>query len=468
MIPTWTAADAEAATGGSATGNWVATGVSIDSRTLEAGDLFVALRGPNHDGHDFVGAALDRGAAAAMMDREVAGVAVTAPMLRVADTLAGLAALGATARRRSRARVVAVTGSVGKTGTKEALRLALGSAGTVYASAGGLNNHWGAPLSLARLPPRADYGVFELGMNHAGEIASLTRLMRPHIALITTVEPAHLGFFSSMDAIADAKAEIFLGLESCGTAILNRDNPYYARLSELAARASAATIISFGVHPDADVRLVDCVLSSRDSAVEAAVFGKALKFHLPVVGRHWVTNSLAVLAVAAVVDIGVESAAEALGQLEALPGRGRRYELAWRGGTLTLIDESYNASPASMRATLCVLAATGPGPGGRRVAVLGDMLELGDASERFHRELLRSLESAKVDRVFLVGDAVAALHQALPERMRGGTWPSADGAIPALRHFLEPGDVVTVKGSRATRVSKIVEYLHSQSARPAN
>ena len=468
MIPTWTAADAEAATGGSATANWVATGVSIDSRTLEAGDLFVALRGPNHDGHDFVGAALERGAAGAMVDREVAGVAVTAPMLRVADTLAGLAALGATARRRSRARVVAVTGSVGKTGTKEALRLALASAGAVYASAGGLNNHWGAPLSLARLPPRADYGVFELGMNHAGEIASLTQLMRPHIALITTVEPAHLGFFSSMDAIADAKGEIFLGLEPCGAAILNRDNPYYARLSELAARASAATMISFGVHPDADVRLVDCVLSSRDSAVEAAVFGKALKFHLPVAGRHWVMNSLAVLAVAAVVDIGVESAAEALGQLEALPGRGRRYELAWRGGTLTLIDESYNASPASMRTALCVLAATGPGPGGRRVAVLGDMLELGDASERFHRELLRPLESAKVDRVFLVGDAVAALHQALPERMRGGTWPSADGAIPALRHFLEPGDVVTVKGSRATRVRKIVEYLLSQSARPAN
>src|SRR5215471_15494237 len=468
MKPMWTAADAEVATGGSATGDWIATGVSIDSRTLAAGDLFVALCGPNHDGHDFVGAALEQGAAAAMVDRGVPGLQAGAPLLLVDDTLASLCALGVAARKRSGAKVVAVTGSVGKTGTKEALRLALASAGTVYASAGGLNNHWGAPLSLARLPLRADYGVFELGMNHAGEIASLTRLMRPHIALITTVEPAHLGFFSSMDVIADAKAEIFLGLEPCGAAILNRDNPYYARLSELAARAGAATIIAFGAHPDADVRLVDCVLSSRDSAVQAAVFGKALKFHVPVAGWHWVMNSLAVLAVAAVVGIGVESAAEALDRLEALPGRGRRYELAWRGGILTLIDESYNASPASMRAALSVLAATKPGPGGRRVVVLGDMLELGDASERFHRELLRSLESAKVDRVFLVGDAVTALHQALPERMRGGMWPSADGAIPALRHFLEPGDVVTVKGSRATRVSKIVEYLHSQSARPAN
>jgi UDP-N-acetylmuramoyl-tripeptide--D-alanyl-D-alanine ligase len=468
MIAMWTAADVRAATGGSVTGDWFATGVSIDTRSLAAGDLFIALRGPNHDGHDFVGAALDRGAAVAMVDREVPGLQAGAPLLLVDDTLAGLCALGAAARKRSGAKIVAVTGSVGKTGTKEALRLALASAGAVYASAGGLNNHWGAPLSLARLPPRADYGVFELGMNHAGEIASLTRLVRPHIALITTVEPAHLGFFSSMDAIADAKAEIFLGLEPCGAAILNRDNPYYVHLSELAARAGAATIIAFGAHPDADVRLVDCVLSSRDSEIEAAVFGKALKFHVPVAGWHWVMNSLAVLAVAAVVEIGVESAAEALDRLEALPGRGRRCELAWREGILTLIDESYNASPASMRAALSVLAATEPGPGGRRVVVLGDMLELGEASERFHRELAEPLEAAEVDRVFLVGEAMDALCRALPEQMRGGMWSSADSAIPALLRFLEPGDVVTVKGSRATRVSKIVECLHAQSARPAN
>ena len=464
----WIAADAEAATGSSGTANWVATGVSIDSRTLAPGDLFVALRGPNHDGHDFVLAALERGAAAAMVDREVPGVPAGAPLLRVDDTLAALGALGAAARNRSDARIVAVTGSVGKTGTKEALRLALASAGQVYASAGGLNNHWGAPLALARLPRDAAYGVFELGMNHPGELASLTRLVRPHIALITTVEPVHLGFFSSVEAIADAKAEIFLGLEPGGIAVLNRDNPYYARLAQAAARADAARVIGFGVHPDAVVRLTDCVLDSRGSTVEATVFGKALRFHVPVPGRHWVMNSLAVLAVATAAEVDAGCAAAALARIEALPGRGLRRELAWRGGILTLIDESYNASPASMRAALAVLAATEPGLGGRRVAVIGDMLELGDASERFHRELVKPLAAAKVDRVFLVGQGVAALYQALPGRMRGGIWPLPEGAIPSLMRFLEPGDVVTVKGSRAVRVSAIVERLQAQSARPEN
>jgi UDP-N-acetylmuramoyl-tripeptide--D-alanyl-D-alanine ligase len=466
MSPIWTATDAKAATGGSGTGNWVATGVSIDTRTLAAGDLFVAVRGPNFDGHDFVGAAWERGAAAAMVDREVPGVRAGVPLLRVDDTLTGLCALSSAARKRSRTRIVAVTGSVGKTGTKEALRLALASAGRVYASAGGLNNHWGAPLSLARLPPDADYGVFELGMNHAGEIASLTRLVRPHIALITTVEPAHLGFFPSVEAIADAKAEIFIGLEPGGVAILNRDNPFYSRLAAAAMRAGADDVIGFGGHPDAPVRLVDCVLASRGSTVEASVFGRMLEFRLPIPGRHWVMNSLAVLAAATAADVDIARAAAALSQLEALPGRGRRHELAWRGGTLTLIDESYNASPAAMCAALSVLGSTAPGLGARRVAVLGDMLELGAASERLHRELAEPLAAANVDRVFLVGEAMAALHQALPEGMRGGLWQSPEGSIPALFRFLQAGDVVTIKGSRAVGVREIVERLQAQSARP--
>ena len=466
MNSLWTATEAQAATGGSATENWVATGVSIDSRTLTPGDLFVALRGPNFDSHDFVDAALQRGAVAAIVDREVPGIGQGAPLLRVADTLTGLGALGAAARNRSRARIVAVTGSVGKTGTKEALRLALGSASRVYASAGGLNNHWGAPLALARLPRDADYGVFELGMNHSGEIAGLTRLVRPHIALITTVEPAHLGFFPSVEAIADAKAEIFFGLEPSGVAVLNRDNHHYARLAAAATRAGAADVIGFGTHSGAEVRLVDCVLDSRGSAIEAVVSGRALKFRIPVPGRHWVMNSLAVLAVAAAAEVDIGRAAEALGRIEALPGRGRRHDIAWRGGALTLIDESYNASPAAMRAAFSVLAATEPGPGARRVAVLGDMLELGDASERLHRELAEPLVGANIDRVFLVGEAMAALHHVLPEGMRGGLWQSAEGSIPALFRFLEAGDVVTVKGSRAMRVSEIVERLRAQSARP--
>ena len=463
MAALWTAAGAAAATGGLCSTSWSATGLSIDTRNLAPGDLFIALRGPNHDGHDFVAAALCRGAAAAMVDRDIAQLSRSAPLLRVPDTLTGLAALGAAARKRSRARIVAVTGSVGKTGTKEALRLALAVSGTTYASAGGLNNHWGAPLSLARLPPDADFGIFELGMNHPGEIAALTGLVRPHVAVITTVEAAHLGFFPSIEAIADAKAEIFIGLQPGGVAILNRDNRYYARLAAAARSAGAAEILGFGAHPEAASRLVDCVLDPHGSTVEAVVCERALRFRIPVPGRHWIMNSLAVLAAAHACGASVDRAAEALAALEPLPGRGRRHELTWNGGKLTLIDESYNASPAAMRAALAVLAATEPAAGARRVAVLGDMLELGEATEQLHRELAEPLAAAKVDRVFLIGDAMAALDAVLPERTRGGWWLSPENAIPALQRFLEPGDVVTVKGSRGVRVSRVVEFLCAQS-----
>ncbi len=465
MNPLWTAAEAATATSGTSDIDWAATGISIDTRSLVAGDLFVALRGPNHDGHDFVAAALESGAAAAMVDRTIVGQPVVAPLLRVTDTLEGLGSLGAMARNRSHARIIAVTGSVGKTGTKEALRLALAASGATYASAGGLNNHWGAPLSLARLPVAATYGVFELGMNHPGEIASLSWLMRPHIAVITTVEPAHLGFFPSVEAIADAKAEIFLGLEPGGLAILNRDNPHYARMASAAKDAGAAEVIGFGSHPEARARLLDCVLDSRGSAVEAIISGSVLRFRLSAPGRHWVMNALAVLAAAGAVGADVGRAAEALAGLEPLPGRGRRCELTWRGGTLILIDESYNASPAAMRAALAVLGETEPSLGGRRIAVLGDMLELGVSADRLHRELAEPLAAAKVDQVFLVGQAMAALFEALPDDKRGGLWQSAGEAIPTLIRFLEPGDVVTVKGSRSVGVNRIVEQLSSESSR---
>ena len=463
MTSLWTAGDAVAATGGSSNTNWTATGVSIDSRSLGAGDLFVALHGPNRDGHDFVGAALERGAVAAMVDREIPHLS-TAPLLRVADTLVGLASLGAAARNRSNARIIAVTGSVGKTSTKEALRLALASCNSTFASAGGLNNHWGAPLSLTRLPPEAAYGIFELGMNHAGEIAALTRLVRPHIAVITTIEPAHLGFFPSMRAIADAKAEIFLGLEPGGVAILNRDNPHFARLAA-AGRACAAEVVSFGTHPKATVRLVDYLVEPRSSIFDVSLPGLTLRCQLPIPGRHWVMNALAALAAVTAAGADPRCAVEALGGLEELPGRGRRYELSWQGGTLTLLDESYNASPAAMRAALAVLAAIPPATGARRVAVLGDMLELGEATERLHRELAEPLAGSEVDRVFLVGRAVTALYDVLPDSKRGGLWPTADEAIPELLRLLRAGDVVTVKGSRGIGLGFIVERLRAESAR---
>jgi UDP-N-acetylmuramoyl-tripeptide--D-alanyl-D-alanine ligase len=464
MTQLWTAGEATAATGGSSARDWAATGVSIDSRSLGSGDLFVALRGPNHDGHDFVAAACERGAAAAIVDREVAGVPAAAALLRVDDTLAALGRLGAAARRRSHARIVAVTGSVGKTGTKEALRLALSTCGPTAASAGSLNNHWGAPLSLARMPRAAAYGVFELGMNHPGEIAPLSRLVRPHVAVITNVEPVHLGYFPSVEAIADAKAEIFVGLEPEGSAVLNRDNPHFERLAAHAKAAGVANIIGFGEHPEAAVRLVDCALGPHGSEFTVALAGGMLRCRLPVPGRHWVANALAVLAAAAAVGADPRRAAGALAGLEALPGRGRRHELRWRDGSLVLIDESYNASPAAMRAALAVLGGEAPARDGRRVAVLGDMLELGEAAERLHREMAEPLLAAGVDRTFLVGSAMAALHATLPPPVRGGLWQSADGCIPALLDFLEPGDVVMVKGSHAGRIDRIVERLLEQSA----
>ena len=465
MTPLWSAADAVQATGGASAPGWAATGVSIDSRTLAAGDLFVALHGPNHDGHDFVAAAFERGAAAAMVDREIPRPPAGAALLRVEDTLAGLRALGGFARARSLARIVAVTGSVGKTGTKEALRLALGACGPTFVSTGSLNNHWGAPLSLARLPPGAAYGVFELGMNHPGEIAALTRLARPHIAVITTVEPAHLGFFGSVAAIAEAKAEIFLGLEPGGAAVLNRDNPHFPGLAAAARNAGAARVIGFGADPEATIRLVDCVLEPNGSTAEVVIAGSPLRFRLPLPGRHWVMNALAVLGAALAAGCDWRSAAAALTELEAMPGRGRRHQLAWRGGILTLIDESYNSSPAAVAAALAVLAATETAAGGRRVAVLGDMLELGAAAERFHRELATPLAAAGIDRVFLVGDAMAALYELVPEGRRGGLWRSADQAIPALLDFLNPGDVVTVKGSYGVRLGHVVARLAAESAR---
>jgi UDP-N-acetylmuramoyl-tripeptide--D-alanyl-D-alanine ligase len=459
----WNAADAVRACSGESPGGWSASGVSIDTRSLEPGDLFVALRGPNRDGHDFVAAAFARGAAAAMVDRDLADA--PGPLLRVDDTLAGLGALARFARARSAARIVAVTGSVGKTGTKEALRLALGAFGPAFAPSGSLNNHWGVPLSLARLPPEVAYGVFELGMNHAGEIAVLTRLVRPHIALITTVEPAHLGFFGSVEAIADAKAEVFLGLEPGGVAVLNRDNAQYARLAAAAYAAGAAGIVDFGTDAQAAVRLVDCTLAAEDSRVSAAVGGRILRFRLNLPGRHWIINALGVLATVVAAGCDPQPAAEALAGLEVLPGRGRRHRLPWQGGDLTLIDESYNASPAAMAAALAVLGATIPAAGARRVAVLGDMLELGEAAAAFHRDLAEPLVAARVDRVFLVGHEMAALAAALPAAACGGWWRSAKAAIPPLLSFLKAGDVVTIKGSYGVRLGSIVERLLAESAR---
>ncbi len=459
MTPLWTAAEAAAATNGRPAGEWCVSGVSIDSRHVAPGDLFIALAGPKFDGHDFVADALAKGAAAAVVARQPPNVLEGAPLLLVHDTMTALENLGRAARRRSTAAIAAVTGSVGKTGTKEALRRALARQGSCFASAGSLNNQWGVPLSLARLPRDTKYGVFELGMNHAGEIDALSRMVRPQVALITTVEPAHLGFFPSVEAIADAKAEIFNGMEPGGTAVLNRDNPHFDRLAAAARARGGTRIIAFGSHGDAAVRLIACHLHATASAVTAAVMGEVYDYCIASPGRHWVMNSLAVLGVVKALGGDICTAARAMATLEPLEGRGRRHHLALPGGEAELIDESYNASPASMRAAFAVLAKAMPGPAGRRIAVLGDMLELGPEAPRLHAELAEPLIEAGIDQVFTVGQEMRRLHEALPKQQRGEHAASATEMAGIIAGQLRPGDVVTIKGSFGSQMGVVVKHL---------
>jgi UDP-N-acetylmuramoyl-tripeptide--D-alanyl-D-alanine ligase len=459
MTPLWTGRELVAATGGTLRRDFAANGISIDSRTVMAGDLFVALQGPNFDGHAFIADALAKGAAGALVAAAPAGFARDAPLLVVADTLVALTALGRAARQRSRAKIIAVTGSVGKTGTKEALRVVLGDQGLTHASVGSFNNQWGVPLSLARMPRDADFGIFELGMNHAGELAELSLLARPHVALITTIEVAHLGYFASLEAIAEAKAEIFDGVEPGGVAVLNRDNAFFDHLATVARRRGITRIIDFGEHDEAAIRLLDCRLGETASDVTASVMGEVVDYTIALPGRHWVMNGLAVLAVVRAVDGRVDAAATALARLTGLPGRGRRQTVALSGGSFDLIDESYNASPAAVRAAIAVLASATAAPGGRRIAVLGNMLELGADSGRLHAELAAPLIAADIALVFTVGDDMAHLHAALPERMRGAHCATAVEMAPIIAAALRPGDVVTVKGSLGTRMSVIVKHL---------
>jgi len=453
----WSADEVAAATGGRASAGFAATGVSIDSRTLEAGDLFIAIRGPRADGHDHVRQAFERGAAAAVVARVPEGCEAHALVL-VSDTQSALEALAAAARARTAAKVIAVTGSVGKTGTKEALRLALERQGKTAASAGSLNNLWGVPLSLARMPRDAVYGVFELGMNHPGELAPLSRLVSPHVAVITTVEAVHLEFFGQLADIAEAKAEIFAGMRG-GIAVLNRDNPFFPLLFDRARAAGIERVIGFGAHPEAEVRLISWKPSPSGSDVVARVGARELDYRVGVPGRHWALNSLAVLAAALALGADVERAAAALAALAALEGRGRRHRIRLKSGSCELIDDSYNASPASMRAVFGVLAAAEPGKGGRRIAVLGDMLELGAQASPLHASLAGPIAAAGIDLVFTAGPLMAALDRALPPALRGAHAESSEALAKMLIAALRPGDVIAVKGSLGSRMGKVVEAL---------
>lgn len=444
------------------------TGISIDSRTVAPGEAFVALTDVR-DGHDFVAAALKSGASLAIVARaKRAMFSADAPLLLVDDVLEALRDLARAARARTSAKIIAVTGSVGKTGTKEALRLALSADGETHASAASYNNHWGVPLSLARCPATVTYAVFEIGMNHAGEITPLVALVRPHVAIVTTVEPVHLEYFGSLEKIADAKAEIFTGIAPGGAAIINRDNSQYARLAAAAKAAGVSRIVSFGENSEADTRLMRHSLQADSSCVHASILGEDVTYKLGAPGKHLVLNSLAVLTAASLAGADLALAALALNQLRAPVGRGARMMLKVSGGPALLIDESYNANPASMAAAIALLGQADIGPHGRRIAVLGDMLELGDQGEVLHAALAGPIGTAHIDLVYCSGPLMHSLWQALPSGRRGGYAETAAQLEPVVLTALRGGDAVMVKGSFGSKMGPIVKALERHySGRPA-
>jgi UDP-N-acetylmuramoyl-tripeptide--D-alanyl-D-alanine ligase len=465
--PLWTVAEMAAAMGAERQGVLPSaiSGISIDSRTVAPGEAFFALA-DRRDGHDFVHAALAAKAGVAVVAAERRGqFPHDAPLLLVPDVLPALRDLAAAARKRTNAKVIGVTGSVGKTSTKDALLLALQKEGEAHASVASYNNHWGVPLSLARCPASARYVILEMGMNHAGEIEPLSRLARPHVVLITAIAPVHLEFFGTLAKIADAKAEIFLGLEKGGVAVLNRDNSQFAHLLRRAKEAEVARVVSFGQHPKADARLIKFALHPECSTVEADILGTQLTYKVGAPGHHLVVNSLAVLAAAELVGADLALAALALAQFKPPAGRGKLFELDLPGGTALLIDESYNANPASVEAALALLGRAKIGPRGRRIAVLGDMLELGPRAKALHRGLIAPVNTNGIDLVFCCGPLMWSLWQALPAGRRGGYAEDSAALEAQVLSAVRAGDVVMVKGSLGSRMGPIVKALQRSSSR---
>ena len=453
MTPLWTSAEIGAATGGVASADFTATGVAFDSREVGTGDLFVAMPGTTSDGHRFVAQAFAQGATGAVVSKPV-----DCPHVLVSDTAAALNALGVAGRSRTQAKIVGVTGSVGKTGTKEALAAALARKPDVrvHRSVKSYNNHTGVPLSLARMPADSDYGVFEMGMNHAGELAALTRMVRPHVAVVTAIAPAHIEFFpTGLDGIADAKGEIFEGLEPGGTAVIPFDSPYRDRLITL-AQPHAATILTFGTGEGADVRAETTVETRRGTSASVTLPGAQLTLTIGQPGAHWASNALAVLAAVHSLGADLGIAALALAEMEQLVGRGARVTLEVDGGTALMIDESYNANPTSMAATLSVFArdvAT------RKIAVLGEMGELGPSGAALHAGLAEDVTAAGVDFALLVGPAMTPLAKNLESKIDVAHVADAATAYSVLAAMIAPGDAILVKGSNYVGLSALVAQL---------
>ena len=448
----WTHQEAEAATLGQSTQGFSADGLSIDTRTLKEGDLFVALKGEHRDGHDFVRAAFDARAGAALVTHAPDGV--TGPLLTVGHTQRGLEDLARAARARSNARILGVTGSAGKTTTKEILRLAFNALGRTHASASSHNNHWGVPLSLASLPRDAEYGIFEIGMNHFGEIRNLASFVRPHVAMITTIAPAHLEFFGNCESIADAKSEIFEGLLPGGAALIPADSPYAERLKARARQAHVSNIVGFGITGEA--KLLSFACDGGGMRVKANILGRAVDCLVGAPGAHIAQNVVGALTAVALLEGDVLNAAAALKNFTALKGRGARFE----AGGIAVIDESYNANPASMAAALALLG----GASGRKIAVLGDMLEMGEGGVVHHAGLAQPIAANNVGLVFACGTRMKVLWENLPDDVRGAYAETSTALVPRLLAALKPGDTVLVKGSNGARMSVVIDALKEKGA----
>jgi len=437
------------------------TGISIDSRSVGPGEAFFAIKGDRVDGHDYASLAIAGGASLIVVSESKLPALgrLTIPMIVVEDVLVALGKLAVASRERSGARIVAVTGSVGKTTTKEMLRKALAPSGKVHAAVASFNNHWGVPLTLARMPADTAFGVFEVGMNHAGEIRPLVKMVRPHVAIITTIAAAHLGHFKDLEEIAAAKAEIFEGIEPGGAAILNRDNAYFDLLAAQAQAVGVSHICSFGQHAKADFRLADFEGGPEGSIIWAVLNGETTEVHIGAPGRHVAENAMAVLGAALLIGADMGPAGAALAGVKAVKGRGERHRLGIGEGHLTLIDESYNANPASMRAAIGLLAAATPELTGRRIAVLGDMLEMGEFSQQVHEDLAGPLLAAGIEHVWLAGAEMTALRDALPDSVEVDYFDTTAELLDHVVNSVIPGDVLMVKSSLGLGFGKIVAAL---------
>lgn len=462
----WNAKEIASATRGKTQGDWHVNAVTIDSRIVEPQALFVALLGEHADGHVYVADAFKRGASAALVSKIPEGIdPKDTRLVLVENTQRALEDLGIAARARSQAKCIGVTGSVGKTGCKEMLAQTLSVLGSVYVTQGNLNNHLGVPLTLANLPKDVDFAVIEMGMNHAGEIAVLSRWVKPHVSIITTVAAVHIEFFDSVEAIADAKSEIFLGMEQKGVALLNSDNAHFVQCKKNAEKAGLDRILSFGTHPQAICRMEHYRIDEDHSQIEASIAGTKLSYTLGTIGKHWALMSVAVLGVVDALHGNLPKAAEALKYFTEPKGRGQIVKLGIKGGHLRLIDDSYNASPVSMCGAFDKLAEirTASKPPVRTLVVLGDMLELGENAREMHVGLVPSLINNQIDLVFAAGSFMRHLYDALPETMQGAYDPTAGGLAPKVTGAIKPRDIVLVKGSHGMRMNEVVEAIEDSA-----